>query len=196
MQPIAPDIEAWIGRALRRTCAVVAMAGGLVLIAMAAVTVASVAGRAMIPFGLAPVRGDFELVEMGCAVAVFAFLPWCQITRAHVTVDVVAARLPPRGHAMLGLVGNAALALCAFVIAWRLALGAAEKVPYGSAPLREALGVGPPPFFPETTYELQVPVWIPFALATFGAVLFLVTAIYTVWRSLNWTLAGREPDQT
>ncbi len=196
MEPIAPHTEARIGRALRRTCAVVALAGGLVLIAMAAVTVASVAGRAMIPFGLAPVRGDFELVEMGCAVAVFAFLPWCQITRAHVTVDVVAARLPPKGHAILGLVGNAALALCAFVVAWRLALGAAEKVPYGSAPLREALGVGPPPFFPETTYELQVPVWIPFAFATLGAVLFLVTALYTVWRSLNWTLAGREPDQT
>jgi hypothetical protein len=55
-----------------------------------------------------------------------------------------------------------------------------------------ALGMGSRPFFPETTYELEIPVWIPYGLAWIGAALFFVTALYTVWRSLNWVLQGQE----
>ena len=50
--------------------------GAAVLTALAALTVASIAGRALSGFGLGPVPGDFELVEAGTALAVFAFLPW------------------------------------------------------------------------------------------------------------------------
>ncbi|MEM7723352.1 MAG: hypothetical protein AAF376_13380, partial [Pseudomonadota bacterium] len=84
-------------------------------------------------------------------------------------------------------------AVVAYVIAWRLFIGFGEKFPYGSDSLRAALGFGSRPFFPETTYELEIQVWIPYGLALIGAVLFFVTALYTVWRSLNWVLAGEEP---
>lgn len=193
MRAVAPRIEKRVGAVLAALCRGTALFGGCVLVAMAAVTAASVTGRALSGLGLSPVRGDFELVEIGCAVAVFAFLPLCQLNRGHVTVDILAERLPPRGHAALGVVGDAALALCSGVILWRLWLAFAERFPHGGPGLRAALGMGPPPFFPETTYELQLPVWIPYGLCLTGAALFFATCLYTVWRSLNWTLQGREP---
>ncbi len=50
-----------------------AVVGGVVLVALMLMVVASVAGRALIGVGLAPVPGDFELVEVGVGIAVFFF---------------------------------------------------------------------------------------------------------------------------
>ncbi len=163
---------------------------------MALVTVVSVAGRALAGVGLAPVRGDFELVTLGCAVAVFWSLPLAQMRRAHVTVDILSERLGPRLHAVLGLVGNAALTVCAAVVAVQLARAFGERFPHGSPAFRAALGMGPPPFFAETTYELQIAVWIPYGLTLIGAVWLVVVCAFTVWRSAIWSAAGREPAVT
>lgn len=189
---IAPTLEARTGRVLDALARWLAYAGGGVLIGIAVVTVASITGRALIGIGLGPITGDFELVEAGCAVAIFAFLPWCQLRRGHVTVDIFVDRLPARLRALTGLIGDALITLAAGVIFWRLWLGFGEKFPYGSDAVRDALGMGYKPFFPETTYELELPVWIPYAMAVTGAAVFVVISVYTVWRSLNWVIAGQE----
>lgn len=199
--PIAPNAEARLGRVLERIARWMAYFGGTILAAVAGVTVFSIFGRFMDPFqgdmlkgliDLGPIKGDFEMVEMGCAVAVFSFLPYTQLKRGHVTVDLFIDRLPDRAKAFLGFVGDALLALAAYVILWRLWLGFGEKFPYGSDAFRGALGMGYKPFFAETSYELELPLWIPFGLSLIGAFFFFVVALYTVWRSLNWVLKGRE----
>jgi TRAP-type C4-dicarboxylate transport system permease small subunit len=182
-----------LGNSIDAISQVLAVAGGMVLAAMALVTVVSVVGRALAGFGLAPVRGDFELVTIGCAVAVFWSLPLAQMRRAHVTVDILSERLGPRVHAVLGLIGNAALTVCAAVVAVQLARAFGERFPHGSSAFRDALGLGPPPFFAETTYELQIEVWIPFGLSLVGAAWLVVVCGYTVWRSARWVVEGREP---
>ncbi len=191
---LAPDVERRVGRALERLARLLAYGGGIILAAVSLITVVSIIGRALLAvderFG--PIKGDFEIVEMGVAVAVFSFLPLAQLRRGHVTVDIFVSRLPGRAQAFLGMVGDALISLAAWVIVWRFWVGFGEKFPYGSDGLRSALGMGAPPFFPETTYELEVPIWIPYSLALVGAVFFLVVSLYTVWRSLNWTLQGRE----
>ncbi|PTX55827.1 tripartite ATP-independent transporter DctQ subunit [Litoreibacter ponti] len=189
---LAPQLEARIGRSLEAVCRWLAFGGGLILVAAAAITVASIIGRALLSFGLGPIKGDFELVEAGCAIAIFAFLPWCQLKRGHVTVDIVVDRMPARAKAALGLIGDMTVAVVSGLILWRIYLGFGEKFPYFSESLRGALGMGSKPFFPETTYELEMPVWIPYGLATIGATLFFVVSLYTVWRALNWVLAGHE----
>ncbi len=189
---LARTAEAAIGRRLEAASRWLAYAGGTILVAIALVTVVSIAGRALTGFGFRPIKGDFEIVEMGCAIAIFAFLPWAQIKRGHVTVDVFIQKLPARGQALLGFLGDLLLALAAFVILWRLWLGFGEKFPYGSEAMRGALGMGAKPFFVETSYELELPVWIPYAGALVGAAMFFVVALYTSWRALNWTIEGRE----
>lgn len=193
--PLAKRAQTATGRVIDVLARLCAYMGGTVLVALALITTASIAGRALSGLGLRPITGDFELVEAGCAIAVFAFLPLCQLKRGHVTVDVLIHRLPHRAQAALGFVGDTIITAAAGFILWRLWLGFGEKFPYGSDAFRDALGMGYKPFFPETTYELQLPVWIPYALALVGAALFFVVSLYTMWRSLNWTLEGQEAPQ-
>ncbi|MBC6437404.1 MAG: TRAP transporter small permease [Rhodobacteraceae bacterium] len=192
---LAPGWEAATGRMLERLSRWLAWGGGGLLAVLAAMVCASIIGRALDGAGLSPITGDYELVEAGSAVAVFAFLPWCQFKRGHVAVDIVVQNLTPRNRAIAGLAGDVLLAAVAFVILWRLWLGFGEKFPYGSDGLRGVLGFGARPFFPETTYELEIPVWIPYGLSVIGAVLFFLVSVYSIWRSINRgpAMAGTAP---
>ncbi|WP_298256052.1 TRAP transporter small permease [uncultured Litoreibacter sp.] len=189
---LATKLEARVGRGLNRICRLCAYFGGIVLVAAALVTMASVIGRYFLFAGLGPIRGDFELVEMSCAIGIFTFLPWCQMNRGNVTVDVLVNRFPLRVQSLFGLLGDLSITVLSALIFWRIYLGFGEKFPYGSDSLRAALHMGTKPFYPETTYELEMPVWIPYALSTLGAALFFVVSLYTVWRALNWVISGQE----
>ena len=189
---LAVGAERRTGKVIEMIARYLAYVGGFILLAMALVTVVSITGRALLSFGFGPVRGDYEMVANGCALAVFFFLPFCQLKRGHVTVDIVTSMFSTRMQAMFGMMGDALIALASGLILRQLWFGFGEKFPYGSDALRAALGMGYKPFFPETTYELEIPVWIPYGLALIGAVLFLVVSLYTVWRSFNWVLEGRE----
>jgi len=186
---LAPNLERRLGRVLNAVSRVFAYAGGLLLVALALMTVVSILGRRIFN---QPIPGDYELVANGCALAVFAFLPLCQLARGHVTVDIFVDQLPARLKAFLGFLGDILITVAAWLILRQLYLGFGEKYPYGSDAFRERLAMGYKPFFPETTYELEIPVWIPYGVAVLGAALFFLVSAYTVWRSLNWVLEGRE----
>lgn len=188
----APRLEKRVGRVVDVLARLMAYGGGVVLLAISAMTVVSIVGRAGIGVGLGPVPGDYELVANGCALAVFSFLPYCQLKRGHVTVDILTDHFPARLRAVTGLLGDMLISLAALVVLRQLWFGFAEKFPYGSDALREALGMGYKPFYPETTYELEIPVWMPYGVALLGAAMFALVALYTVWRSLNWCASGKE----
>ena len=189
---LAKNAELRLGRWLEKITKAVAFLGGFLLVAIALVTVFSIIGRFFLFAGLGPIKGDYEIVEMGSAIAIFAFLPFAQFKRAHVVVDIFTARLPMQFQVILGFVGDVLIALASGVLLWRFWLGMSEKIPYGSDALRAALSMGYKPFFAETTYELSVPIWIPYALSFVGAALFFIVSVFTVWRSLNWSLDGQE----
>lgn len=174
MSGIAPATEAAVGRAVEGLARVLAIAGGLVLVTLAVMAVVSITGRAFAKLGLGPVPGDFELIEAGCGVAIFAFLPWCQFRRSHVTVDVLEPYLPVRLWAALAVIGNIAMTVVAVIVTWQLWLGFFDKLAYG-----------------ETTMILQMPVWWGYAAGSVAAIVFVITCLYTVWRSLNEAMAGR-----
>lgn len=157
-----------LGWLLDRGAAGLAFCGGVVLVAIAVTTVISIIGRALIPIGLAPIRGDFELVEIGVAVAVFGFLPWCQLHRGHITVDVFLINAPRRVWNLTTLTGDIAITVVALIITWRMWLGLGDKLSTS-----------------ETTFALGIPVWIGYAIAMIGAVFFCLVSLYTVWRDVN-----------
>ena len=90
----ADEVEGRTGPAalIARAAAFWAILGGFLLLAVVAVNAASVLGGL---FGTS-FSGDFELTEMGVAIAVFAFLPYCQLTDANVTAAIFTARASPR----------------------------------------------------------------------------------------------------
>ena len=190
---LAVETQNRIGRGVEALAKGWAILGGTLLVALSVMTVVSIIGRALTGYGLGRVPGDYDLGANGCAIAIFAFLPWCQLRRGHVTVDIFINRLSSRAVAVFGCLGDALVLVVSAVIAHQLYLGWGEKFPYGSDALRDALAMGYRPFFAETTYELQIPVWMPYTAALIGAVLMVIVAAYTVWRSLNWVIDGQEP---
>ena len=69
-----------------------ALFGGVILLLLVIMTTYSAAAGFLIA---TPFPGDFELTEMGVAVASFAFLPYCQLTFANVSADVFTAKMKP-----------------------------------------------------------------------------------------------------
>ncbi|WP_204114427.1 TRAP transporter small permease [Shimia biformata] len=189
---IAINAQRRAGRVIESVSRWMAYGGGMLLTAMAVMTVVSIIGRLGTGIGLGPVPGDYELVANGCALAVFSFLPFCQLKRGHVTVDILTVQFSPRMQAVFGLLGDLLIAAASYIILRQLWLGFGEKFPFGSDALRDRLAMGYKPYFPETTYELEIPVWIPYGIALGGALLFFIVSLYTVWRSLNWVLEGSE----
>lgn len=125
---------------LARFCSLYA---GLVMIGIAGMTVWSVIGRDF--FGAA-LLGDFELVQVGMACAVAAFMPLCQLRRSNIIVDFFTLKASARSRQMLDRIGALALAAMMILLAWRTAIGAADAWRYGTASMM-----------------MQFPEWIAYA---------------------------------
>ena len=151
----------WLARAT-------ALAGGVVLLLVVLMTVVSITGRSLVFAGLAPVSGDFELVEIGVAFAVFSFMPWCHLRGGHATVDFVTKRLGGTTRYLADALADALMFAAASVIAWRLAIGMLDKKA-----------------FRETTFILELPLWWAYAASLAGAFAFVAVAAYCLYLSLN-----------
>ena len=97
-----------------------ALAGGALLVAITGMSVASIAGRTVLG---TPLPGDFELVQIGCAAAIAAFLPYGQLRRGNIIVDFFTARASDRTNAALDRFGALLLAGAMALLAWRATLG-------------------------------------------------------------------------
>ncbi|MFN8982755.1 MAG: TRAP transporter small permease [Alphaproteobacteria bacterium] len=110
-------------RLLDRLARLLALFGGALAVCLALLVSTSITLRAL---GMGGVRGDFEFVQMGVALIVFAFMPWCQARRGNVMVDSFTTRLPPRFQAALDTLWEVVFAAMMALVAWRLGAGALE----------------------------------------------------------------------
>jgi TRAP-type C4-dicarboxylate transport system permease small subunit len=154
-----------IGRALQRLSELFALFGGLVLTAIMLLSVASICGR---DFFNRPIAGDFELVQIGCAIAVFAFLPWCQLRGGNIIVDFFTTKAGAPVRGTLDAMSHAILGFLAGLIAWRMCFGALDLFDYN-----------------DTTMVLGVPSWIGYVPAILSAALWSAVSFYTAWRSFR-----------
>ncbi len=154
-----------IGRVLFGCAYIFALAGGFLMTAIAIMVVVSVLGRWLF---LAPIPGDFEMVAMGTAMAVFLFLPYCHLIKGNVIVDLFLSWAPAKVRSALDAASGVLLAVIAAVLAWRMTLGGLDLHRYH-----------------EVSLILGVPIWwaFPFAVASFA--LLAATCIYTSARDLK-----------
>lgn len=125
------------------------------LCAVGLVVVVSVGGRYL--FGR-PIEGDYELVEMGMAVAIFLCFPYCHLTGTNLVAEFFSTGFGPRTKLALDALSDAVFALVAGVFTWRLVIGLGRKIAQH-----------------DTTMLLEIPVWIGFAIAVLAmAMLTLV----------------------
>jgi TRAP-type C4-dicarboxylate transport system permease small subunit len=112
-----------IGRALHRIANILAIFGGLLSCAMAAIVTVSVTGRYLFS---RPIPGDYDLVGILCGCAIFAFLPYCQLHRGNVLADFFTQAAPPRVKSALDAFGNLLFLVAIVMFTWRLYFGMLE----------------------------------------------------------------------
>jgi TRAP-type C4-dicarboxylate transport system permease small subunit len=108
---------------LARLAAWLAVAGGMVLLAAALLTVISVLLRWLTS---QPVRGDFELVSLGGGLAVLGTLAFGSAMRANILVDTFTLWLPRRVTGAMDAFWTLVWALVLLLIAERMVQGARE----------------------------------------------------------------------
>ncbi len=151
-----------------RIAALLALAGGAVLLLLVLLTCVSIAGRSLISAGLGPIPGDFELVEMGIAFSVFSFFPWCQYKGAHARVDLFRRAFGRSFNWLLDVVSQLLMLVVAFLIAWRLYDGMLDKFEYA-----------------ETTFILELPLGWGYAAALPGVSAFVLVCAFCLLKTLT-----------
>jgi TRAP-type C4-dicarboxylate transport system permease small subunit len=157
-----------VGRTLELLAKAFAFAGGAVFVVMIGMSATSIASRTLLG---QPLPGDFELVQLGCAVGVAAFLPWCQMRRGNIIVDFFTARLSPRLQALLDAVGALLLALVMALVAWRAGAGAISVYESG-----------------ERAMISRYPQWVGYAAIVPSLALAALAGFHTAWDSLKQAL--------
>ncbi len=141
-----------------------ALFGGIILLAIIILTSVSIIGRSFIFWGLSPILGDFELVEASIALAIFCFLPWTQLTKAHATVDIFTDLLPRSIQFWINFIVEVIMAVAIIIITWKLFDGTISKAKYD-----------------ETTLILQFPVWWAYAASLVASCIGCVVATYMIY---------------
>lgn len=139
-----------------------ALAGGAVLLATAALTTWSVVQRWLTS---QPVPGDFEIAALGGGVAVVGFLAIGTLRGANILVDTFTTWLPAGVTRAIDACWTVLWAIVAALLAWRLALGALETRANGT-----------------TTMVLGAPTWWAVALCAAGFAATALAAIATLRR--------------
>jgi TRAP-type C4-dicarboxylate transport system permease small subunit len=152
-------------RFLRICCDACAAVGGAILVAMAAMTMTSVVGRA---FFDRPILGDVELVQLGTAMCVALFLPYTQLRGANIIVDFFTQRASARTRTRLDSLGTLLYTLVMALIAWRLVAGGLSA--------HESQ---------ETSVLMGIPLWIAYASMVPGIALAALLGMFQTlghWR--------------
>lgn len=148
-------------RALEWLCKAFALAGGAILAAITLMSVASIGGRLV----NRPIQGDFELVQVGCAVAIAFFLPWCQLAGENIIVDFFTARASERAQRSLGAAGGLLLAAAMALLAWRTGAGTLAMKAGG-----------------EVSMIMGFPLWVAYAAMTPAFALAAAAGLHGAWR--------------
>lgn len=138
---------------------VLALLGGIVALAVATAMVVSVLGRWLFA---SPIPGDFELAQIGTAVTVFAFLPYCQIVRGNIVVDTFTAALPAHIRSRIDGLCDLIYAAAMAMVAVCLARGTVDT--YASQ---------------EVSMVLRIPVWPGVAFGALCCAFLAVAALAT-----------------
>lgn len=144
-----------------------ALAGGTVLVILVLLDVYSLVAGAL--FGT-PLPGGFEFVEMGVAVAAFAFLPYCQLTGSHVSADIFMSRAGSGTRAACKLLAAMVALFVAAILTWRMAAGLDAY--------RE---------FEEVTAIMGIRIWYAFVPILISLVLLNAAAVLTLLEALATT---------
>jgi TRAP-type C4-dicarboxylate transport system permease small subunit len=146
-----------INQTIERVTRWLALAGGSLMLLAIGLTLISVIGRYAFN---APLPGDYESIEIICAVGIFLFFPYTHATGSNIVVRFFTDRLPARSNWILDLGNDVIFTAVAALLAWRLSVGLADKFHSG-----------------ESTMLVRIPYWWSYSFAVASMVLLCIVCI-------------------
>jgi len=162
-----PKGPVWIGL-FRGAITYWALAGGVVLLALVLITAGSAISNLL--FNV-PFAGEYELAKHFVGIAIFTFLPYCQLSGANVTVDIFTEGMGRRAKSAMLAVSSLLAAAFSILLLRQMTYGFVDYVRY-----------------PEETATLRLPLWTAFPPILLSLALLLVASVmtaYGAWRSLR-----------
>lgn len=135
------------------------------LLAVIAINLVSIIGSATLGKAF---PGDFEMTEMGVAIAAFSFLPYCQIAGLNVTADIFTARASQFWLSIFALLASAVALVFACVLLRQMYLGMLDQKAYDY-----------------TTAILLLPVWWGFAPCLVSLALLVLAAFTSLVEAIS-----------
>lgn len=173
---LAPGVPASLPARCARGAATLirwwAVLGGLVVCAISLMTAYSASQQVLFSAPFAP---SYELTKLLVGVAIFAFLPYCQLTGANVTVDIFTEGLSARKKAVMSVLSALiALAFSALLLR-QMSFGLQDYIT-----------------FPEVTPLLQIPLWTAFPPILVSLALLVAASLISLVDALR-VMRGRPP---
>lgn len=162
------------GRGLFAATKTAALLGGLVFVAIVAMSIVSIVGRKLWSF---PVPGDVEVLQMCAAFASASFFAYCHLNGGDVKVDFFTAKASVATVHRLEALGSLLVGIFGALITWRATVGALS--------IREA---------GETSLILGWPVWLAQILMVPGFLLLALSGFYMV--AIHLRLSARHSGAT
>jgi TRAP-type transport system small permease protein len=128
----------------RRADAVLGIAASILLFCLMTLTFVDVVARYLLN---APIRGAFEITELGLLVLIFAGLPLVSHADEHVTMDFIDRMLPAWLAAAWIRIMHAICAAIMFFLAWQVWIKAGKIASYGDTTDVLRIVVGPFVYF-------------------------------------------------
>ncbi len=151
-----------------------ALMGGAVILVLVAITAASALSNLL--FNV-PFSGEYELAKHFVGIAIFTFLPYCQLAGANVTVDIFTEGFGPRAKAAMLLLSSLLAVAFAILLLRQMSLGFGDYIRY-----------------PEETAALHLPLWTAFPPILLSLALLLIASLLTArdaWRGLRGSAPER-----
>ena len=151
-----------INKILSATTSLLAISGGSILLLSAIMTLMSVVGRAVFN---SPINGDFELVEIASALAIFSFLPWVMLNRGNITIELFTKQASNSSKKILDGIAQIIFAVILAMFAVYAGLGAHDAFIYN-----------------EQSQILGIPIWLGMS---YGALCFALTTLVCLHKAFS-----------
>ena len=115
-----------------------------------------------------PFEGDYEVTQHFIAIAVFCFLPFCQLTGANVSVDIFTENASERAKAAMLAFSSLFAIVFSIIMLRQMSLGFVSYIQY-----------------PETTATLHIPLWTAFPPALLSLALLFAAAVITLIQGIR-----------
>ena len=161
-----------LGELFGRMAVMLAYGGGVIVAGMGIMSAVSIIGRSLLR---RPITGDFELVEIGTAIAGSLFLPYCQATNGNIAVDLFTLRASERTRDWLDRFGSLLMAVMFLAVGWRAAVGSLDLYRSG-----------------ESSMLMRFPIWIGYAGVLPGT---FAAALVALAQGAGINVSGHSPEQ-